>query len=67
MIPILYVHLCLFCCLDFPSSDSGFGLGVDIQWSRFVSFRFNARDRGFNSGGIADMSCHMILLYCSIY
>lgn len=30
---------------------------------RFVSFRFNARDRSFNRGGIADMSCHSILSY----
>ena len=27
---------------------------------RFVSFRFNARDRSFNRGGIADVSCHVV-------
>lgn len=39
MIPILYAHLCLFCCLDFPSPDSGFGFGVDIS-NGLVSFCF---------------------------
>lgn len=37
MIPILYAHLCLFCHLDFPSPDPGFG--VDIS-NGLISFRF---------------------------
>lgn len=60
MIPILYACLCLFCHLDFPSPNPGFG--VDIS-NGLVSFRFDARDRSFNRGGIADVSCHLILSY----